>query len=244
MVLAPSCVAYGDALDAPTRGPACQPCWDRVPVLLPPYCDVCGGPLPSWRILVSSGATCHDCGRTHPGSVTCVRTVGAYDGTLRVLVQRMKYGGHSSLARRLGNVARGAGHDVLNGADYAVPVPLHPVRRLQRGFNQADVIARALGVPVLSALRRVRWTPTQTGLSAPQRQRNVHQTFALSWLVRMRGTRHTVQNRTLVLVDDVRTTGATLDACARVLLAAGAAEVRALTVARAEPPRPPTRGPR
>ncbi len=176
--------------------------------------------------------------------MTRVRTVGAYDGTLRVLVQRMKYAGHSSLARRLGHLARSAGHDVLSGADFAIPVPLHPVRRLQRGFNQADVIARALGVPVLAALRRVRWTPTQTGLPAPRRQLNVGEAFALSWLVRVRGTRHTVQNRTLVLVDDVRTTGATLDACARVLLAAGAAEVRALTVARAAPPRPLSRGPR
>ena len=156
----------------------------------------------------------------------------------------MKYAGHSSLARRLGHLARSAGHDVLNGADFAIPVPLHPIRRLERGFNQADVIARALGVPVLAALRRVRWTPTQTGLPAPQRQRNVGEAFALSWRVRVKGTRYTVQNRTLVLVDDVRTTGATLDACARVLLAAGAAEVRALTVARAAPLLPPSHGPR
>ena len=244
VVLAPACVACGDALDAPTQGPVCQPCWDRIPARLPPYCDGCGAPLPSWRVLDSSRTSCRDCLRTPPGALTRVRALGTYDGTLRVLVQRMKYGGHSSLARRLGHLARSAGRDVLDGADHVVPVPLHPIRRLQRGFNQAGVIAGALGIPVLPALRRARWTPTQTGLSAPQRQQNVDQAFALSYFLRLRGTRHTVRNRTLVLVDDVRTTGATLDACARVLLAAGAAEVRALTVARAEPPRPLSRGPR
>ena len=244
VVLAPACVVCGGALDAPTRGPVCQPCWDRIPAPLPPYCDGCGAPLPSWRVLDSSGATCVDCRRAPAGALTRVRAVGAYDGTLRVLVQRMKYAGHSSLARRLGHLARSAGRDVLDGADYVVPVPLHPVRRLQRGFNQADVIAGALGIPVLPALRRARWTLTQTGLSAPQRQQNVHRAFALSFLLRLRGTQHTVRNRTLVLVDDVRTTGATRDSCARVLLAAGAAEVRALTVARTAPPRPPSPGPR
>lgn len=244
VVLAPACVACGDALDAPTRGPVCQPCWDRIPALRPPYCDACGVPLPSWRVFDSSRATCPDCRRAPAGALTRVRAIGSYDGTLRVLVQRMKYAGHSSLARRLGHLARSAGRDVLDGADYVVPVPLHPVRRLQRGFNQAALIAGALGIKELPALRRARWTPTQTGLSAPQRQQNVDRAFALSYLLRLRGTRRAVKNRTLVLVDDVRTTGATLDACARVLLAAGAAEIRALIVARAEPPRPPSRGPR
>jgi ComF family protein len=112
-----------------------------------------------------------------------------------------------------------------------VPVPLHPWRRLRRGFNQADELARRLEVPTLRALRRTRATAPQTGLSAGARRRNVRQAFAISPLLShaWRGT--LLEGRIVVLVDDVRTTGATLDACAATLKAAGAREVRALTVA-------------
>ena len=105
------------------------------------------------------------------------------------------------------------------------------MRRLQRGFNQAEDLARELGLPVAHLLWRPRFTAAQTGLTAWARRRNVRGAFALSPLWRWR--RSDLAGRVVVLVDDVRTTGATLNACADVLLEAGVGEVRALTVARA-----------
>lgn len=119
-----------------------------------------------------------------------------------------------------------SGAEVLDGADALVPVPLHWIRQYRRGFNQAEELARGVGLPVVDALRRSRRTVTQTDLPEGQRLANVSGAFRLR-----RGV--TICGQVLVLVDDVSTTGATLDACARVLLAGGAAEVRALTAARA-----------
>jgi ComF family protein len=120
---------------------------------------------------------------------------------------------------------REAGAEVLQDADAVVPVPLHFLRQYARGFNQAAELARHLGLDTLHALRRTRATVTQTDLPEPHRHANVSGAFA---------ARSTVpRDSLLVVVDDVSTTGATLDACARVLLEAGAREVRGLTAARA-----------
>jgi predicted amidophosphoribosyltransferase len=130
---------------------------------------------------------------------------------------------------------RERGGEVLEGADLAVPVPLHWRRRHARGFNQAEDLARGLGLPVARALRRVRPTAAQFGLTTVGRLRNVRGAFAAprrpfgwtrAWEPRLRGA-------CVVLVDDVCTTGATLGACAEVLLQGGVREVRALTAARA-----------
>ena len=120
---------------------------------------------------------------------------------------------------------REAGAEVLAGADFAVPVPLHRSRERARGFNQAREIARHLGLPIAEALARTRRTPSQADLPAARRHANVRGTFEWRQNVEMKG-------QTIVLVDDVSTTGATLNACAGALLQAGAAEVRALTAAR------------
>jgi ComF family protein len=121
---------------------------------------------------------------------------------------------------------RHRGAEVLDGAACVVPVPLHASRRRHRGFNQAADLARWLNVPVVHALRRVRATPTQTGLPAAQRHRNMRNAFALT------RAGSAVRGSIVVIVDDVSTTGATLEACARLLKEGGAVEVRALTAAR------------
>ena len=127
---------------------------------------------------------------------------------------------------------RTRGAAVLAGADWLVPVPLHPSRRRERGFNQAADLARYLGLPICDALVRIRETRTQTDLPAAARHRNVCGAFALAPRAAAR-----VSERVIVLVDDVSTTGATLEACALVLKAAEAKEVRALTAARVVLPR-------
>jgi ComF family protein len=162
--------------------------------------------------------------------VDCAAAVGEYDGCLRDIIHALKYEGRRSIAPTLGALMRSAGAELLRGADVAVPVPLHPRRERSRGFNQADDLARALGLPVRPLLRRIRNTTSQIELPKDERQRNVRDAFAL----RASGGSEDppLHAAVLVLVDDVSTTGATLDACASVLKAAGAKEVRALTAAR------------
>ena len=121
---------------------------------------------------------------------------------------------------------RTRGEPLLADADVAVPVPLHPSRRRERGFNQAEDLARHVGLPVVVALRRVRRTVSQADLPAARRHGNVKGAFALA------SKNRPTSGKIVVLIDDVSTTGATLDACAIALKEAGAREVRALTAAR------------
>jgi len=141
-------------------------------------------------------------------------------------VHALKYDRRATVARRLAAMMAAAGTDVLSGTDALVPVPLHRSRERSRGFNQARELARHVGVPVLEALVRARKTEPQADLPAARRSANVRGAFRLVAGVDVEGL-------TLVLVDDVSTTGATLNGCAGTLLAAGASEVRALTAARA-----------
>ena len=226
-------------LDEPLAGAVCQTCWSTVRLVVPPACHVCGQPLPSWRTISLAAERCAACRRRPPafdrGAVAC-----DYQDALRAIVHAFKYDGRRSLAAPLGRLLRDAGAPVLDGADAVVPVPLHPWKRLQRGFNQSADLARALRLPVRAVLRRSRATRAQAGLTPGQRRRNVAGAFDLAWWP-WRPPRAAVANQILVLVDDVMTTGATLDACARVLKRAGAREVRTLTLARALPPAARTR---
>jgi len=225
VVLAPACAACDEPLDHPTRGPVCGRCWCAILPITPPICNQCGDPLPAWRDVSLPLARCPRCRRTHR-LIDRARAIGVYDGALRAVIHALKYEGRRSLARPLGQLMRQRGADMLEGAACVVPVPLHPSRRRQRGFNQAGDLARHLGVPVCTALRRVRATPTQTGLPAARRHRNVRDAFAAT------RSGHALTGAIVVLIDDVSTTGATLEACARALKQAGVTEVRALTAAR------------
>jgi ComF family protein len=234
VTLAPTCAACAQVLEAPLAGPVCAACWRLVRTLSPPLCRRCGDPLPSWRVVSLALEQCPRC-RRRPPLVDRGCAAGEYEGALREIVHAFKYEGRRSLARPLGALLRSAGADLLTGAACVVPVPLHPWRRVRRGFNQATDLARQLDLPVVHALWRWRPTPAQTGLTATARRRNVRGAFGIAPL-RAREAHAALGDRVVVLVDDVRTTGATLDECARVLKLAGASEVRALTVARTAAP--------
>jgi ComF family protein len=206
-----------------------------VRLLTGPFCRTCGDPLPSWRVISVALEQCPRC-RRGPGRVDAARAAGEYEGTLREILHAFKYEGRRVLAGPLAAMLRAAGAGILGDADASVPVPLHPWRRMRRGFNQADDLARRLDVPMLRALWRVRATVPQTGLKAAARRRNVRHAFRLSPFLSRERRHRLLEGRIVVLVDDVRTTGATLEACAAALKDAGAREVRALTVARAAPP--------
>jgi len=203
VLLAPVCAACRQPLPHPTRGAVCGACWSAVDPLSPRGIE----PLPPF-IDVSSA-------------------IGSYDGRLRDVIQAFKYDARSTIAKHLARRMRVAGAPVLDGADIVVPVPLHRSRERVRGFNQARELGRHLGLPLRDTLVRTRKTETQADLPAVRRHANVRGAFAM----RTAGT--TVEDLVVVLIDDVSTTGATLNACASVLLDAGAAEVRALTAARA-----------
>jgi ComF family protein len=204
-----------------------------VAVLLAPVCAACRAPLDH----PTRGAVCDRCWTAIvpttplgcaalPPLIPLATAIGAYEERLRDVIHALKYDGRPTIARHLAARMREAGAGALRGAAVAIPVPLHRSRERERGFNQARELARHLGLPVVDALLRTKKTGPQADLIAGERQANVRGAFALR-------PRVPIEDRIVVLVDDVCTTGATLNACAAVLIAAGAAEVRALTAARA-----------
>jgi ComF family protein len=168
-------------------------------------------------------------------AVTRARAIGHYEGTLKEIVHALKYSGRHSLARPLAERMCQLGSELLEDVDCVVPVPLHWRREYQRGFNQAREIARHVGLPVVDVLVRRRATRAQVELAADRRRANVAGAFGLrhNWF---RGC--AVRGKTVLLIDDVSTTGATLNACAMVLRDAGASDVYALTAARVVTRRP------
>ena len=205
-LLAPPCVCCGRVLDRPLAGAVCEACWSTLPRLQLSTLEV------SSRISRSAA-------------------IGEYEGTLRTIIHALKYDGRRSVANGLSRALASCGADLLIDADAVIPVPLHRRRERERGFNQALDLANGLGRPVWKPLRRLRDTRSQVELPAHERQQNVRDAFALApprpWRRQPR-----LDGAIVVLVDDVTTTGATLDACARTLTAAGAREIRALTAAR------------
>ena len=240
VILAPQCAACLRPLEHPSLGAVCGRCWASIQPLTPPLCDVCGDPLAilgeprNASLDIVEGAkefaSCRRCRETPP-CISRARAIGVYEGALRAIVHALKYDARRSLAAPLGERMRARGGAVLRDAACVVPVPLHPSRRRERGFNQARDLAGHLGLPIVEALARVRRTVPQAQLSAAGRRQNVHDAFETTRRVRL------LIGAAVVLVDDVSTTGATLEACALTLKRAGVAEVRALTAARVVGPR-------
>ena len=203
VVLAPNCASCRRPLDEPTRGAVCASCWSAIRPTTPLGC------------------------LSLPPLIPLATAIGPYDDTLKAIVHALKYDPRPTLARHLAREMRATGAAVLEGADAVVPVPLHRSRERGRGFNQARALALHLGLPTIDALVRTRRTAVQADLPAAKRHDNVGGAFTAAV------TPAAVAGLVLVLVDDVSTTGATLNACAAVLLDAGVKEVRALTAARA-----------
>jgi ComF family protein len=200
----------------------CRECARELPRLPDGRCRVCAVPLAGTLV-------CPSCYRRRP-RFDAIHAPYRHDGLARELVHALKYDCQRHLARPLAEAALAAFAPPLP-AELVMAVPLHPTRQLERGFNQsallARVIARGLGLELRDGLARVRATSSQTGLSPDERARNVRGAFAASG--ELPGAR-------VVLVDDVCTTGATLDAAAAALRRAGATRVDALVVTRAVNP--------
>lgn len=230
LLLFPSiCRLCGCLLEEPGERVVCRECLERLIPRRGPLCPCCGRFLEG----PAEGHLCRRCLESPP-DFTLHRSCAAYAGTLRDIVLLLKYGRAAVLGRALAAFADAslAAEDGLwHGAEALVPVPLHPSRERARGFNQSRIVARALGrlrglELVDRCLRKTGNVPPQTSLAAEAREKNVRNAFAVI-------SQGKIAGRTLIIVDDVYTTGATLRECSRVLISAGAREVRALTIAQA-----------
>lgn len=206
----------------------CPACWSRLTFIAPPYCERLGIPFPydPGPGVLSMEAI------ADPPAYRRARAAVRFDDVARTLVHALKYGDRLDLAPMMGHWMATAGRALTANADAIIPVPLHWRRRWMRRFNQSallsEAISKASGVPVAyDALKRVKATPQQVGLSQSARALNVQGAFRVSPTGKA-----AIEGRRLILVDDVITTGATVDACARALLRAGATEVDVLAFAR------------
>jgi ComF family protein len=205
----------------------CRACESGLERIRPPRCEVCSQPYDGMTPVF----TCPNC-QGEEFSFECAVAVVRSRGVVREMIHRLKYGREMWLARTLASwMHEGLSDPRLRSwnAEALVPVPLHPRRLREREFNQSELLAGALSrlckIPVVFPLARCRYTTTQTKLDRKHRRQNLRDAFVLR-------NNADVTNRNLLLVDDVLTTGSTLDACASVLLESGARSVRALTAAR------------
>ncbi len=215
--------------------PFCAQCRDKITLINPPVCARCGAPLDP---LAKGPDLCSDCLPLSRFPITWARAAGIYQGPLQRAIVGMKFAGRRSLAVPLADLlvesmknGLYSGHAAF---DFACPVPLHPQRLQERGFNQSELIARyfceKIGLYLdTTPLERTRPTLPQVLLPPEQRLKNVRGAFDLS-------PDADVQGKQVLLIDDLYTTGSTLKECARVLRRGGAAEVYVLTLARPRPP--------
>jgi competence protein ComFC len=221
-----NCLGCGQPQDSGTL--LCDRCKATAPRIEPPFCRCCSRPFEG---VIDGEFSCPNC-EDRALAFDCVVSAYQAKGVLRDLIHRFKYAGHFHLRRVLTEFLLDAMQDSRLQAtpvDCLVPVPLHPTRLRERGFNQADALAESLSrharVPVLHCIERRLYTSTQTRFDRTERMRNLRNAFALRKYSEVHG-------KHLLLLDDVLTTGSTLHECALVLRAAGAESVRAVTVAR------------
>jgi len=223
------CEICSSLLESPHERVICHSCLRSIAAPRSSCCSLCG------RFFESIGDPhlCSLCSQ-EPPPFAFHRSFGRYQGTLKDIILLFKYRKFSILGRELAHLAYSGlrtKRELFEGLEIVVSVPLHPKKKRERGFNQAEILAREmakmLGVEYgKDALVKHKRTPPQTTMRAEERRRNVKGVFSLK-------KREAVEGRTVLLVDDVFTTGSTLRECSRVLIRGGAREVKALTLAQA-----------
>ena len=221
----PFCVSCRTSLD---QGLLCRDCLESAVRITAPLCQVCSRPYTGE---IGTPFSCPDC-EDDPPAFDCVATRYQANGIVRELIHRFKYSGEFHLRQILAHWLEEALSDPRISRepfDALVPVPLHATRIRERGYDQiaalVELVAKRSRSPVWPCLRRSRYTESQTRFSRKERLQNLRNAFKLR-----KGT--SVLGKRLLLVDDVLTTGSTLDECARILKAGGARSIRAITVAR------------
>ncbi len=225
VIVPPVCVSCRSALS--DHHALCSRCWSDVAFIRAPICDTLGIPLP----FDPGGPSISAAALADPPDFDRARAAVHYAGTARHLLHAFKYADRQDVHVLLSAWLQSAGRDLLGDAHLIAPVPMNRRRLFWRTFNQAAVLAHELagrtGLPVsTSVLRRRRATRPQVGLTRSQRLDNMQGAFAVS-----KRRKALVEGHNILLIDDVVTTGATANACARVLKRAGAARVDVLAVA-------------
>lgn len=229
VIYPPVCLGCGEMVGA--HGGVCSRCWGNLRQFEKPWCDVMGTPFAHE---LSDGAVCAEA-IANPPPFAHARSAVHYDDLARGLVHRLKYMDRTDLAPVMADWMTRAGQEVIEKSEYLISVPLHRRRFLARRYNQSAELARALSVrtslPYLSgALVRKRATRSQVGLGINARADNVRGAFIVPEAEKAR-----LMGRSLLLVDDVYTTGATVKSATTALLRAGAESVCVLTFARVAP---------
>jgi len=224
-VVPPVCLACKRALAE--QDALCAGCWRQIAFIRRPICDRLGIPLP----YDPGGTVISAAAEADPPVYDRARAVASFGGVMRDLIHAFKYGDQHDARRLFGRWLAEAGSDILDGADLIVPVPLGRYRLLSRRFNQAALlaqeVARLKGLTFApQVLARVKPTTAQVVLTRDERRRNVGAAFAVP-----QGVAGLVEGKNVVLVDDVITTGATVEACTRALRRAGGARVDVLALA-------------
>ncbi len=227
-LLPPQCPCCGKFLDGGQPG-FCSTCLSEIRWIEPPFCSICGIPF------ISKEAGNHPCAAcaTHPKYFTIARALGVFEGSLQTAIHRWKYEGKTYLTPFFAEWMAGglSRYWEPNSADLLIPVPLHPQRLRERGFNQAFLLAKELsrrtGIPCpKKILQKKKPTIPQVNLSGVEREKGLTRTFHVD-------KSDALEGKSVLLVDDVYTTGATVNECAKALLGGGAREVNVLTLAHA-----------
>jgi competence protein ComFC len=220
-----NCVGCGFPLSPGEK--LCHTCRKGLSRIAPPFCRSCSRP---YEGMFSADFQCPSCAGRAMG-FECAVAVFRAGGLLRELIHRFKYSGHYHLRALLAELLMEAFDDdrLKNPIDLIIPVPLHPTRQRERGYNQsealAEIVSKKRGIPMIRALKRRIPTETQTQFDRKQRMQNLRNAFVLR-------DNSFVNGKSLLLLDDILTTGSTLAECAQVLRYAGASSIRAVTVAR------------
>jgi ComF family protein len=231
LLLPPVCIVCRTRIG--NHGLLCGACFAEIDFIAPPLCERLGVPLP---YETGDGPNLSASAIANPPAYYRARAAARYSATMRDLIQSFKYRDRHEGLPLFGRWLVKAGHELLADADLIVPVPLYRSRLWSRRFNQSALLAQAAGrlsgVPVdCFVLKRVRATASQVGLTAKQRKRNVAGAFKIDPTRKQR-----IKGKRVIVIDDVVTTGATVEACAKTLKRAGAAHVDVLALARAVEP--------
>lgn len=228
IIFPPQCLACAEIINQPTKQLFCSDCLEKINFITDNFCPICGMPF----LLNSAGShVCGSCLENKPYYCQA-RAVAAFETVIMDAIHKFKYGRNISIGHALGSFMADFAFPDFDFSEYSllIPVPLHIKRLRERGFNQSLLLARQIGkkykLPVdFSLLKRCKFTLTQTGLNKAEREKNVKGALTVA-------DEKKVNGQNIILIDDVFTTGATINECAKVLLKAGAQKTAVLTLSR------------